>query len=58
MTCVPNVIQKSNSNPEIFPFEGTNTAAILLISYLRKLRLQKIFRLLSMTLGREKPFIP
>ncbi len=44
MTCALNVIQKLNSNPEIFPFEGITAGATLLISYLRKLRLQKIFR--------------
>jgi len=43
MTCAPNVIQEFNSNPEIFAFEGTNTGATLLISYLKKLKLQKIF---------------
>jgi hypothetical protein len=44
MNSALNVIQDSNSNPEV-SFSGDATpAAAHLITYLKKLKLQKIFR--------------
>jgi len=58
MTSALDVIQKPNSNPDNFSSETATTAAAHLIAYLKTLKLQKIFRQLSMTREKASFFIP
>jgi len=44
MNNASNVIQDSISNPDFFSSAGQNSAAAHLIVYLKKIKVQKIFR--------------
>lgn len=54
MNRTSNINQEANSIPDFSCSQSENLAAVHLLAYFKKLKIQKIFRILSPTLERKR----